>query len=94
MRHPMRADPNDATAAFTEYAADEQWAASHLTQLAGLVIIGAALILFARMFADRRRILAVLGAAGTIASVSLAGGPAGGRRCRLETDGRRVGFRG
>jgi hypothetical protein len=31
--HPMGADPNQAVAAFTEYAANRLWVASHLTQL-------------------------------------------------------------
>jgi len=43
--HPMGADPNQAIAAFAEYAADRLWVASHLTQLAGLALIVAALLL-------------------------------------------------
>ena len=35
----MKADPNDAVAAFTEYAADQLWGASHLMQLAGLTLM-------------------------------------------------------
>lgn len=31
--HPMSADPNVPLAAFTEYAADTHWVASHLMQL-------------------------------------------------------------
>jgi hypothetical protein len=46
--HPMSADPNDAIAAFTEYAADHLWVASHLTQLAGIALMTAALILLSR----------------------------------------------
>ena len=42
--HPMHADPNDVAAAFAEYAADRLWVASHLTQLAGVVLIVAALL--------------------------------------------------
>ena len=42
--HPMSADPNDALAAFTEYAADGLWVASHLTQLAGVVLMMGALV--------------------------------------------------
>ena len=37
--HPMKADPNDPVEAFPEYAADELWVASHLTQLAGVALI-------------------------------------------------------
>ncbi len=29
--HPVKSDPNDATRAFAEYAADHLWVASHLT---------------------------------------------------------------
>jgi hypothetical protein len=46
--HPMKADPNDAVAAFTEYAADRLWVASHLTQLAGVMLMVAALLFLAR----------------------------------------------
>jgi hypothetical protein len=46
--HPMEADPNEAVAAFTEYAADHLWIASHLTQLAGVALIVAALLFLAR----------------------------------------------
>src|ERR1700687_704840 len=42
--HPMGADPNDAVAAFTEYAADRLWVASHLTQLAGVALMVVALL--------------------------------------------------
>jgi len=46
--HPMSADPNQAAAAFAEYAADPLWVASHLTQLAGVALIVAALLLLAQ----------------------------------------------
>jgi hypothetical protein len=46
--HPMPADPNDAVAAFTEYAADRLWVASHLTQLAGVTLMVAALLFLAQ----------------------------------------------
>ena len=46
--HPMEADPNDAIAAFTEYAADHLWVASHLTQLVGIALIVAALLFLAQ----------------------------------------------
>ena len=42
--HPMQADPNDPVAAFSEYAADQHWIASHLTQLAGVALMIAALV--------------------------------------------------
>ena len=37
--HPSGADPNDAAAAFREYAADKLWIASHLTQFFGIASI-------------------------------------------------------
>jgi hypothetical protein len=46
--HPMQADPNEAIAAFTEYAADHLWVASHLAQLAGVALMAAALLLLAK----------------------------------------------
>jgi hypothetical protein len=46
--HPMSADPNVPTAAFTEYAADPHWVASHLLQLCGAVLLVTALVLFSR----------------------------------------------
>jgi hypothetical protein len=46
--HPLQADPNEAIAAFSEYAADRLWVASHLTQLAGVVLMVAALLLLAK----------------------------------------------
>ncbi len=46
--HPLEADPNEAVAAFTEYAADRLWVASHLTQLAGVALIVAALLCLAQ----------------------------------------------
>jgi hypothetical protein len=42
--HPMSADPNDPRAAFTEYAADPLWVASHLTQLVGVLLMIAAML--------------------------------------------------
>lgn len=46
--HPLEADPNEAVAAFTEYAADHLWVASHLTQFAGIALMVAALLFLAR----------------------------------------------
>ena len=46
--HPREADPNEAVAAFTEYAADRLWVASHLVQLAGVALIVAALLFLAQ----------------------------------------------
>jgi hypothetical protein len=46
--HPLKADPNEAIAAFTEYAADQLWVASHLMQLAGVALLVAALLFLAQ----------------------------------------------
>ena len=51
--HPMQADPNNAVAAFTEYAADRLWVASHLTQLAGVMLMVAALLILAQQLEAR-----------------------------------------
>lgn len=46
--HPLEADPNEAAAAFTEYAADHLWIASHLSQLAGVALMVVALLFLAQ----------------------------------------------
>ena len=53
--HPMSADPNVTVAAFTEYAADHHWVASHLMQLFGVLLMAAALMLLSRKMANDRR---------------------------------------
>src|SRR5689334_9328173 len=50
--HPMGADPNIPIAAFTEYAADPHWVASHLMQLFGVVLMIAALVLLSQRLED------------------------------------------
>lgn len=71
--HPMQADPNDPAAAFAEYAADPLWVASHLTQLAGVAAIVAALVLVSSALArGPARPWALLGAAGAAASLATA----------------------
>jgi hypothetical protein len=37
--HPMGEDPNEAVKAFAEYAADQHWLASHMFQLAGVLLL-------------------------------------------------------
>jgi len=44
MLHPMGADPGDASAAFTEYAADTHWVATHLTQFLGVALMFVGLV--------------------------------------------------
>jgi len=67
------ADPNDAVAAFSEYAADQSWVLSHLTQLLGVSLIVCALIQLSHLLASgAARSLAWIGAAGAIASLAAA----------------------
>ncbi len=71
--HPSGADPNDAIAAFSEYAADQLWIASHLTQLLGVALIVCALIQLSRLLASGSASgLAWIAAAGAIASLAVA----------------------
>jgi len=72
--HPMGADPNAPLAAFTEYAADRLWVFSHLTQLLGVVLMVAALVLLSRRMADGPAAeWATLGMVGAVASLAVAG---------------------
>jgi len=71
--HPMSADPNVPRAAFAEYAASHHWVAIHLMQLVGVILITASLVLLSRKMADGPAAeWATLGAAGAIASLSVA----------------------
>jgi hypothetical protein len=71
--HPMQADPNDALAAFTEYAADRPWVASHLMQLFGVALMVTALLLISRTITGgAAAVAAFLGSAGAIASLAVA----------------------
>jgi hypothetical protein len=71
--HPMSADPNVPMAAFTEYAASHIWVASHLMQLAGVMLIAASLVLLSRRMADGPSAeWATLGALGAIVSMAVA----------------------
>jgi hypothetical protein len=71
--HPQGADPNQAVAAFTEYAADRLWVASHLTQLAGVTLMVAALLLLAQQLeAGSGTGWARIAAGGAIASLAVA----------------------
>jgi hypothetical protein len=71
--HPMKADPNQIAAAFTEYAADDLWVASHLMQLAGVALALAALILLAHQLDSvNGRGWSRLAAGGAIASLAVA----------------------
>ena len=71
--HPMSADPNVPRAAFAEYAASHHWVVIHLMQLFGVILITASLVLLSRKMADGPAAeWATLGAAGAIASLSVA----------------------
>jgi hypothetical protein len=72
--HPMNADPNDAPAAFTEYAASTIWVACHLGQFAGIALLAVALVaLAASVEAGAPSAWARVGCVGVAASVAAAG---------------------
>lgn len=67
--HPANADPNALLAAFTEYAADRSWVASHVMQLFGIILIVVALVLLSRRMATGSGASwAAVGVAGAVAS--------------------------
>jgi hypothetical protein len=71
--HPVPDDPNDAVAAFTAYAADRLWVASHLMQLAGVALMVTAVIVLAwELDAASGRTLGRIGAAAAVASLAVA----------------------
>ena len=71
--HPLGADPNEAGAAFAEYSADKLWVTSHLTQLAGLILMVAALLALAHQLeAGRGAAWARVAAGGASTSLALA----------------------
>ncbi|HJV50184.1 MAG TPA: hypothetical protein VJ652_01920 [Noviherbaspirillum sp.] len=71
--HPMEADPADALAAFTEYAADHHWIASHLTQLAGVTLMVFALISLSQLLRESQgEIWSRLGYGAAIAGLGVA----------------------
>jgi hypothetical protein len=69
--HPMHEDPNDAAAAFKEYATDENWHNSHLLQLLGVTLLVVLLIRLARAMkggpADSLAFICTIGAAAGLA---------------------------
>ena len=70
--HPMGADPNNAVAAFTEYAADKNWIAGHLAQFAGFALLVAAMLVLAQQLRESAPAgLRQLAAGGAIASLAL-----------------------
>jgi hypothetical protein len=70
--HPMSADPNVPLAAFTEYAADTHWVASHLMQLSGMGLMVITLVLISRqLMAGPAEGLAIVGAIGAVVSLAI-----------------------
>ena len=72
LSHPMQADPNDDLAAFTEYAANSSWVASHLMQFCGFLLIVLALLALDRLMRpDRARSFSSLGSSVAVASLAV-----------------------
>ncbi len=53
MLHPMGANPGDPVAAFSEYAADRHWVASHLSQFFGVAFMFVGLVALADTLRDQ-----------------------------------------
>jgi hypothetical protein len=71
--HPMDSDPNDAHAAFAEYAADSFWVWSHIGQFLGVAVLGITLVaLAATLEPGRTAIWSRMGLAGTAATIAVA----------------------
>ena len=71
--HPLGADPNDAEAAFAEYAADSLWVASHLGQFVAIAVLSVALVALATTIdGGRAAAWARIGVLGVSASVAVA----------------------
>ena len=71
LMHPLEADPNDAVAAFTEYAADRFWVGTHLGQFLGVAIIVTALVMLSRSLEEGKAAAwSRIGLAGAIATLA------------------------
>lgn len=71
--HPMQADPNNALAAFAEYAADRTWVTAHLLQFAGFAMIVAAMVVLGRQVQSAHgTALPRLATGGAVASLAVA----------------------
>jgi hypothetical protein len=69
--HPMQADPNDAPAAFAEYATDQNWIIGHLLQFVGAaLLLGFMLVLSRQLRATSG--LRQVATGGAIASLAVA----------------------
>jgi hypothetical protein len=71
--HPMQADPNNAAAAFAEYAADQRWVAGHLLQFAGAALLLGFMLILSRQLRARSgmRQVATGGAIASLAVVAV-----------------------
>lgn len=73
LMHPTETDPNVPTAAFAEYAANNIWLWSHLTQFFGVVGLGLGFAAFSFTFeSGRAEAWARLGLVGTVAIIAVA----------------------
>ena len=71
--HPLDSDPNDAPAAFAEYAADPLWVWSHLGQFLGVALLGIALVALATTLEPGRAAAwGRVGRAGAVAIIAVA----------------------
>lgn len=71
--HPVKVDPDDALAAFAEYAADPLWVWSHLGQFAGVAVLGIALIgLAATLEVGRAAAWGRIGLVGVASTIAVA----------------------
>ena len=70
--HPSHSDPNDLPAAFAEYVKSTDWVGIHLAQLAGVALIGLALVALEATFEPGRAAAwARIGLAGAVTSLAL-----------------------
>lgn len=71
--HPMQADPNNAAAAFAEYAADQRWVIGHLLQFAGAALLLGFMLILSRQLRARSgmRQVATGGAIASLAVVAV-----------------------
>ena len=71
--HPMQADPNNAAAAFAEYAADQRWVIGHLLQFAGADLLLGFMLILSRQLRARSgmRQVATGGAIASLAVVAV-----------------------
>jgi hypothetical protein len=69
--HPMQADPNNAAAAFAEYAADRNWITAHLLQFVGAALLLGFMLVLSRQLRTTSGLRQVA-TGGAIASLAVA----------------------